>query len=386
MNIRKTISNVGYPLLLPLSACAKALKTDLTLAEARRIVAEVYDPSHDSTRIGGGGKSLKANKLDISFVIPVYNSERFLERCVLSILNQHTSATYEVICINDGSSDGSLGILNKLQSQYPGKLRVFSQENQGISATRNKGIEEAEGEYIGFIDNDDYVSEGYIEALWQCRKETDADMIQIGFNFVNANGEWLSHSTKPAMVIANDRMEIQKHVSGFVWSGLHRKKAFDKVRFPIGFWYEDMITKMLLTRICHKYAFIERCLYNKRLHDSNASVILWKRNNPKCIDQLYLTMRLTEWGNKEFGLETDSQLFYQIVYEMDQMYRRTRGLNVKVRRALFVIAGDFVKRNIPQEGYTTDNRRLKRIYDDLTSRRFWKYEIDGMLNWFDENK
>lgn len=118
--------------------------------------------------------------------MPVYNSERFLERCVRSILCQQTSVRYEVICINDGSTDGSLRILERLQSEYPELLRVVSQDNQGISVTRNRGIELAKGEYIGFLDNDDYVSEGYVETLWQpcgnlvatplingCRYDTD---------------------------------------------------------------------------------------------------------------------------------------------------------------------------------------------------------------------
>lgn len=99
--------------------------------------------------------------------MPAYNSERFLERCVRSILCQQTSVRYEVICINDGSTDGSLRILERLQSEYPELLRVVSQDNQGISVTRNRGIELAKGEYIGFLDNDDYVSEGYVETLWQ---------------------------------------------------------------------------------------------------------------------------------------------------------------------------------------------------------------------------
>lgn len=92
-----------------------------------------------------------------------------MERCVRSILCQQTSARYEVICINDGSTDGSLRILERLQSEYPELLRVVSQDNQGISVTRNRGIELAKGEYVGFLDNDDYVSEGYVETLWQRR-------------------------------------------------------------------------------------------------------------------------------------------------------------------------------------------------------------------------
>lgn len=156
-----------------------------------------------------------------------------MERCVRSILCQQTSARYEVICINDGSTDGSLRILERLQSEYPELLRVVSQDNQGISVTRNRGIELAKGEYVGFLDNDDYVSEGYVETLWQRRLETDADMIQIGHLVVNVEGKELSRSTHPDMFIDDDQSEIQENVSGAMYgvasTGSEYSRTYDSL-------------------------------------------------------------------------------------------------------------------------------------------------------------
>ena len=91
----------------------------------------------------------------ISIIIPVYNAENYLEECLLSI-SQQTFGDFEILAINDGSTDLSLEILKKYQEKEP-RLKVFSQVNKGVSAARNRGIEEASGEYITFLDSDDYL-------------------------------------------------------------------------------------------------------------------------------------------------------------------------------------------------------------------------------------
>ena len=383
MNLRKLVSSIGYPVLRPLSACMKVQTSSMALAEARRIVADVYDI--DRQTIAGGGP-LKPNELDITFVVPVYNSEAFVERCVLSILQQKTTARYEVVCIDDGSTDHSLDILQRLQTQHDDKMRVLTQDNHGIAATRNRGIVEARGEYIGFIDNDDYVADTYVETLWQCRRQTDADMIQIGHTFVNASGAVIGTNTKPARLFSDNSQEMVEYVSGYIWSGLHCKQNFAQVRFPEGFWYEDMITKVLLSRVCQRYVFIDACLYNKTLHGLNASRTLWRADNPKCIDDLYLMMYLTKYGNEVLHLKADDRQMYLITNELNQLFRRTWRLNRRLREAIFIIGCDFVQSNAASATLKVTDPCLMRLYDDFINRHFLKYNIDGWLNWFDENR
>ena len=319
-------------------------------------------------------------------MVPVYNSEAFVERCVLSILQQKTTARYEVVCIDDGSTDHSLDILQRLQTQHADKMRVLTQDNHGIAATRNRGIVEARGEYIGFIDNDDYVADTYVETLWQCRRQTDADMIQIGHTFVNASGAVIGTNTKPARVFSDNSQEMVEYVSGYIWSGLHRKQNFAQVRFPEGFWYEDMITKMLLSRVCQRYVFIDACLYNKTLHGQNASRTLWRADNPKCIDDLYLMMYLTRYGNEVLHLKADDTQMYLITNELNQLFRRTWRLNRRLCEAIFIIGCDFVQSYAASATLKVTDPCLMRLYDDFINRHFVKYNIDGWLNWFDENR
>lgn len=337
----------------------------------------------------GGGKSapsLCPNRIDLSFIIPVYNGERFLERCVRSILQQETSATYEVICINDGSSDGSLEILKALQKEFPTKLIVETQPNQGISVTRNRGIELARGEYIGFMDNDDFVEDGYVEQLWQCRLSTDADMIQTGYNIVDAEGNKQSSATHKDCVV-EDQSDISDLAWGYVWSGLHRKSQFQSFRFPVGYWYEDMITKMLLTRICKRYAFVGACLYNKTEHTTNASKTLWNDRNYKCIDQYFLAFQLAEYGTQELNLPIDASLYKQLLLEMDFLWSRTRHIGIRYREALFVLSAERMRHysnqlTTPLE-YATNHARA--VDADFQHNTYWKWELDGWLARFERN-
>lgn len=99
-----------------------------------------------------------------SIIIPVYNLEDYLYRCLESVLNQAYN-DFEIILINDGSDDNSLNIIEEFKNQYSSKIKVISQVNQGVSSARNKGLQEAEGEYIIFIDGDDYIDSNHLSNI-----------------------------------------------------------------------------------------------------------------------------------------------------------------------------------------------------------------------------
>ena len=99
----------------------------------------------------------------ISIIVPIYNSEKYLDECLLSIQNQ-SYTNFEVLLINDGSTDNSNFICEKFVSQDV-RFRHFSQENKGVSSARNYGLKEASGEFITFIDSDDYVEANHLEEL-----------------------------------------------------------------------------------------------------------------------------------------------------------------------------------------------------------------------------
>lgn len=117
----------------------------------------------------------------VSIVIPVYNVEKYIDRCIKSVLDQ-TFKNYELILINDGSKDNSLRMMEHYKSDK--RVRIFDQDNMGPAKTRNKGIKEAKGKYIMFIDSDDYIDRDYVEKYYSALKEDDYDIVIGGYQKV----------------------------------------------------------------------------------------------------------------------------------------------------------------------------------------------------------
>lgn len=122
----------------------------------------------------------------LSVIVPVYNSEKYLKKCIDSILNQ-TYTDFEIILVDDGSGDGS-GVICDQYAKKSSKIKVIHKENQGLVAARKTGLENANGEYIGFVDSDDYIGEGMYEALMNDALKYDVDISIGGLVLVNENG------------------------------------------------------------------------------------------------------------------------------------------------------------------------------------------------------
>lgn len=125
--------------------------------------------------------------IKISVIVPVYNVEKFLCRCLDSVINQSLKEI-EIICINDGSTDSSPDILNSYAPKDP-RIKIINKENDGLSCARNDGIKIAKGEYISFIDSDDWIAADFLEKLYNTAKKHDADIAVCGIKRVKKNKE-----------------------------------------------------------------------------------------------------------------------------------------------------------------------------------------------------
>lgn len=119
--------------------------------------------------------------MEISIIIPIYNSEKYIEKCILSVLNQ-SFTDFELILVNDGSTDNSLNIIKDFESNDP-RIKVCDQANSGVSSARNRGLELASGRYVTFMDSDDYVEPDYLETLYSKTGE-DIDYVFSGMIYV----------------------------------------------------------------------------------------------------------------------------------------------------------------------------------------------------------
>lgn len=155
----------------------------------------------------------------VSIIIPVYNVEKYIARCIESVLNQ-TFNDFELILINDGSKDKSLEIMNNYKNDN--RVIIIDQKNMGPAKTRNKGIEEAKGEYIMFIDSDDYIDKDYIEKYTDALKEDDYDLVMGGYQKINGDKIEFTRKLKDA--------EFSKYIVTGPVSKLYKKSFLTKNR------------------------------------------------------------------------------------------------------------------------------------------------------------
>ena len=250
---------------------------------------------------------LKETSKDLSFIIPVYNCEQYIGYCLDTILSQKTKYSYEVICVNDGSKDNSLKVLEEYQRKYPEIMVVVDQPNGGASKARNTGIDNAQGEYLAFVDSDDYVFDNYIEALMNRAKSANADIVQAGYHRVLANHTIYDSFPKHDLIFSIDEQEkVLEHVSGLLWSGVIRKSLFDNVRFPLGYWYEDMMTRNIIVRRAKVISIIKDCLYGYTYNPNSLSTLTWDSRKIKCLDQIFLCKKMDVCSDKVLGVELNS--------------------------------------------------------------------------------
>jgi len=190
-----------------------------------------------------------------SIIIPVYNAEKSLSRCFDSILEQ-SCRDFEVIVINDGSTDQSQNVIQSYAAQYPEFFRVYVQQNQGAAETRNRGMEYSQGEYILFIDNDDYISPTYLEELLSEAEHSHADMVLTGYCRITENGKIIYK--RPAN--NSDWLVFQLTAP---WARIYRRSFINEnnLRFLSDSIGEDVYFNVLAACRCKKRSYVPSISY-----------------------------------------------------------------------------------------------------------------------------
>ena len=196
----------------------------------------------------------------VSVIVTVYNTEKYVEECIISLINQ-TYKNIEVILIDGGSTDKTPEICHKYEKEYE-NISVVHKENEGVSAARNRGIEEATGDYILFVDGDDWIENNTIEALVWLEEENESDIAFI----IKAGNE---HSTGEVMIGDGKKMilHILEISAGEVWGKLFKKQIFEDVKFPEGKLHEDLYVMPTIFLKCKKIVAYHKGLYHYRIRD-----------------------------------------------------------------------------------------------------------------------
>lgn len=182
----------------------------------------------------------------ISVIVPIYKVEQYLKQCVESILSQ-TYTNLEVILVDDGSPDGCPDMCDDFAKE-DSRVIVVHKKNGGLSDARNAGLDIASGEYIGFVDSDDFIAKNMYEILIREAEKNNADIALCNYTRVNCNGEKFNEPALQTHVIDHSYSKLEfigelcrPYESYYVvaWNKIYRKTIFDQLRFPVGKQHED---------------------------------------------------------------------------------------------------------------------------------------------------
>ena len=222
----------------------------------------------------------------ISIIVPVYKVEKHLCQCIDSIINQ-TYKNLEIILVDDGSPDCCPKICDEY-SKKDKRIKVIHKENGGLSSARNAGLDIASGEYISFIDSDDYISEKFIEVLYDLCEKNECDISECDFikfeDIVKLNEVGKSVVIYTNDEIQNKLYEIEGYKHIVVWNKLYKRYLYEKLRFPIGKINEDEYCTYKAFFYCKtQIAYTTQQLYYYR---NNSESIMGKKFNAKRLDFL----------------------------------------------------------------------------------------------------
>ena len=206
----------------------------------------------------------------VTIIVPVYKVEKYIQRCINSILNQ-SFTDFEVILVDDGSPDNCGKICDKY-AEADNRIKVIHKPNGGLSDARNAGLDIATGEYIGFIDSDDYIDEHMYEDMLSAIENADTDLCICGYDRVDDDGKIKSSSHYKNALLTQEQayeMLVQGNVYFIIsCNKLYKREIFDTLRFEVGKTHEDEFIMHHVYGECSKIVTLEKSYYNYFVRES----------------------------------------------------------------------------------------------------------------------
>lgn len=296
-----------------------------TLEEAEAYLNSLSPDPHNSSIYHN--QLCKEQGLDLQIIVPIYNVENYVVKCVDSILNQQTHYKFRVILVNDGSTDRSLQLIETYKNDS--RVSIVCQENKGFSGARNSGLEKISANYVAFVDSDDELAPGAIEHLMEAAYRDDADIVQGSFYTRKVSGK-----QKGSIRFENAVSSVlPKAYVGYMWGKVYRAELFANIHFPEKYWYEDTVNAFILFLKASRFSVIDEFVYYYLVNKSGISSS--SRGKSKSVDTFYVTRSLIE-DAQQLGIlrKLDCQRFSR---QIKINYSRTYSLGEKVRKSIFVL-------------------------------------------------
>lgn len=303
---------------------------------------------------------------DLQIIIPVYNAEKYIERCLDSVIYQKTKYRFVAIVIDDGSKDSTADLLKKY-NKYP-FINIIHQENRGFSGARNRGLQKLLAPYITFLDSDDVLTMNAVDNMLNAALKFNADIAE-GSYYTFTDGEILdrcthTHSLRQMIFDPYNKM------TGFPWGKIYSRKILQHFCFPEGFWFEDTaVTFMLMFRRYH-FAVFPEMVYGYRINPDGITLTAIKHK--KSIDTYWITEKLLE-ELKQHGIQYTQELYEYILKQVVMNYMRTRKMTLAVRKSIFVLTADLFHRYL--HSFVTVNYDLSDLEAAVKTKSYIRYEL-----------
>ena len=291
----------------------------------------------------------------ISIIVPVYNVEKYLRKCIDSILNQ-TFKDFELILIDDGSTDESGKICDEYNLK-DNRIKVIHKENGGLSSARNAGLDIAQGEYIGFVDSDDWIELDMYEELYKICKENDTDVGIVGINYGGASEKKKSKKIEiySNKLILDDLVYNKgKEITWPAWNKLWLKKVIGESRFKEGRIYEDGLFLYSLSSKIKKVAKIDYEAYNYRMDNES---ITRSKISKKQVDFLYNTLDIYKF--------------------LPSPYKEEMFIRDLIRYTEYILLEMIKQKNINKDII----KEIKKFYNDNFKMVKKENKLSGFLKW-----
>lgn len=300
---------------------------------------------------------MRLNK-QISVIVPVYNAEKFLNRCIDSVLNQSFS-NFELLLIDDGSTDKSAEIYNEYISK-DNRVKVILQNNSGPAAARNTGVKNAIGEYIFFLDADDYITQNSLEILF-LNYVGDVDLVIGNFSKLMPNGNIIDQNVafqpkgvaftgdikhlddiKIAEFIRHFLKHPSNHLISYCWARLYKTSIIKENKISANetmHLFEDFVFNLEYLKHCKKAIFVNKSIYVYVMHDSHVSVSMEIVNGEKLLhDMDIFKIKVNEFfeNKKTLNYNIEQEIGHALMhYVIIFLVRSSRLYSTKTRNRIY---------------------------------------------------
>lgn len=320
----------------------------MSIDQAHEIVDETY-PRPVCTPVIKNKKV--DNNIDLSIIIPVYNHKDTIRENIDSVLNQKTKYKYEVILVDDGSSDGVSYVIKTYETDS--RVTIITQKNGGIGSARNTGLNNAVGRYIMFVDCDDIVHDDIVENLMSNAYSQDYDMVMAAHNIVNVQNQKII-DVVPNVYSKHNLLNFKNNdkimnLAGLPWCKVYKRELWNNVRFFPGYWYEDTIILPLIFTQVKSYKYITNIEYEYKWFENNFShTQCGEVVHSKFIERYWLYVEIIERYQK-MGLPFDAKFYTLLLRHMSSYYYPTiKNMDDEIITAMFVVAKDLVLKYKPK--------------------------------------